>query len=73
MMELHYNIIINKFKILGVEPSSASKYAIKKGIRTEKNFFNSLRTRKLIKYNKTSINTVKCFYIMIKFKILSKV
>lgn len=52
----HYNK--QKFKILGVEPSSASKYAIKKGIRTEKIFFNSLNARKLIKkYNKASIIT----------------
>ena len=32
----HYNQ--KKFKVLGIEPSSASKYAIKKGIKTEKIF-----------------------------------
>ena len=30
-----------KYNVVGIEPSSASKYAIKAGIRTEKIFFNS--------------------------------
>ena len=52
----HYNQ--KKFKVLGIEPSSASKYAIKKGIKTEKIFFNYLNAKKLLrKYNKATIIT----------------
>tara|TARA_X000000950_G_scaffold205530_1_gene247248 strand:- start:24212 stop:25456 length:1245 start_codon:yes stop_codon:yes gene_type:complete len=47
-----------KFNLLGIEPSSAANYAIKKGIKTEKIFFNYLNAKKLIKkYNKAKIIT----------------
>ncbi len=47
-----------KYNVVGIEPSSASKYAIKAGIRTEKIFFNSKNSMKLrIKYKTAKIIT----------------
>jgi len=47
-----------KFKILGIEPSSAAKYALKNGIRTEQIFFNFKNSKKLKKnYGTASIIT----------------
>tara|TARA_B110000967_G_C18901773_1_gene576137 strand:- start:11085 stop:12329 length:1245 start_codon:yes stop_codon:yes gene_type:complete len=47
-----------KFNLLGIEPSSAANYAIKKGIKTEKIFFNYLNSIKLKKkYKKAKIIT----------------
>jgi len=52
----HYNK--KRFKLLGIEPSSAAKYAIRKGIKTEKIFFNYLNAKKLKnKYKKAKIIT----------------
>ena len=52
----HYNK--KKFNLLGIEPSSAANYAIKKGIKTEKIFFNYLNSIKLKKkYKKAKIIT----------------
>ncbi len=58
-MELLYKIMIKKkFKVLGIEPSSAAKYAVKKGIKTERIFFNYSNSKKLKnKYNKAKIIT----------------
>ncbi len=47
-----------KYNVVGIEPSSAAKYAIKSGIKTEKIFFNlknSIKLRK--KYNTAKIIT----------------
>ena len=47
-----------KFNVLGIEPSSASKYAVKKGIKTERIFFNYSNSKKLKrKYKKAKIIT----------------
>jgi SAM-dependent methyltransferase len=47
-----------KFRVLGVEPSSAAKYAVKKGIKTEKIFFNYSNAKRLKKkYSKAKIIT----------------
>ena len=47
-----------RFKLLGIEPSSAAKYAIRKGIKTERIFFNYLNSKKLKnKYKKAKIIT----------------